>query len=265
LGRHLSDFKNYDLIVQRIEVETGARVPYVGVHKSLDKFFRDGELRDVLDAITHVYASLMSQAEAYRGSFPYDAQKYREDAWQWRSFVRRVLAEEHSTYEIDDECNVKYAIDEAYALSRKATISGLRASRWDAARPEFERAFEALDGDADTNAAVRAIAAAVESCLKIVIGNGLSRVGPAEIERYLWPKVKQAYERDEVAADAGHQLLKSLADWVSATHQYRHGQHAEAEVSAPLELAVQILSQGAAFIRWLIAMERVASQPAQPG
>jgi hypothetical protein len=224
------------------------------VNKSFDTFFQKGDIRDVLDAITHVFASLTAEAQAVERIFPSEAPVYRAVAWKWRDFVRRVLVEEHTTYEVDDSCNVMFAVDEAYSLSRRATLSGLQRVEWQAVRPEFERAFEALDGDADTNAAVRAIAAAVESCLKIIVDNGIARVGPAEVERYLWPKFQELYEADEVAANASHQVLKSLSDWINATHQYRHGQQSSIEVHAPLELAIQSLSQGAAFIRWLVAM-----------
>lgn len=110
-----------------------------------------------------------------------------------------------------------------------------------------------MDGDQpDTNGAVRAIAASAEACVKVMIGNGAARIGPPELEKYVWPLIQSAYEGDGVAVDASHQILKSLADWIIATHQYRHGQGVEAEVIVPIELAVQFLTSGAAFIRWLI-------------
>ncbi|GAA5069690.1 hypothetical protein GCM10025759_06770 [Lysobacter panacisoli] len=261
LGRFASDFKETHVIVARIERETGARVPVIGGY-SLDSFFRKAALRDVLDGITHVYQALLQEADK-RGRYPSDAYTLRQAAREWRDFVARVLAEEHTTYEVDSDCNVRYAVDEAYALNRKATLNGLDAARWASVKGEFERAFDAMDGtEQDTNAAIRAIAAAVvEACGKIVIGNGASRFGSSEIQKYLSPLVRAMYASDNVAADASQQIVGSLSDWTNATHQYRHGQGVGVEVTAPVSLAVQMLTSGAAFIRWMIEID-TARQPA---
>lgn len=252
LGSYATKLDTPWVLAERIERETGVRVPYVGTQKSLDVFFQKAEMRDVLDAITHIYAYYVDLAKLLE-AFPSEASSAHENARAWKAFVQRVAAEEHMAYEIDEDCQVRYAVDEAYALSRKATLAGLQDSRWNAVRAEFERAFAALDGDKkDTNGAIRAMAASVESCVKVIIGNGIARIGPPEIEKYLWPTVQVFYKEDRVAALAGHQMLKALSDWITAAHQYRHGQDSEHEVSAPFDLAIQFLSSGASFIRWLI-------------
>ncbi|WP_457096379.1 hypothetical protein [Lysobacter sp. P5_B9] len=255
IGRYASELDNSHLIVERIEMETGVRVPWHAGRQSLDVFFQKADVRDVLDGITHVFRALTDKANEGSG-YVSGSHALRLAANEWKRFVARVLAEEHTTYEIDADCNVRYAVDEAYALNRKATLNGLQDAKWDASRSEFERAFSAMDGDRpDTNGAVRAIAASAEACVKVMIGNGVARIGPPELEKYVWPLIQNAYTGDGVAADASHQILKSLADWINATHQYRHGQGAETEVSVPIELAVQFLTSGSAFIRWLIEVD----------
>ncbi len=255
LGKYASGLKETYLVVERIEIETGVRVPLLGGYRSLDLFFQNAEMRDILDGITHIYAALSDQAQVRARSVD-EAYHLRAAATGWRAFVSRVLAEEHSAYQVDEKCNVKYAIDEAYALNRKATLNGLQATKWDATRAEFERAFDALDDEKqDANGAVRAIAASVEACAKVILGSGVARVGPAEIEKNLWPIVQCVYSGDQVAANASHLILKSLGDWISATHQYRHGQSAVSEVVAPIETTIQLLTSGAGFIRWLIELE----------
>ena len=255
LGRQASTSPEAFFIAARIEIETGARVPYVGVHLSLDRFFQTAELRDVLDAITHIYAAMLAKAHESRNRHP-EAAEWATRANGWRSFVRRVLAEEHTTYQIDDECHVQYAVDEAYALGRRATLLGLSADKWAASRGEFERAFERMDSDIqDTTGAVRAIAASVESCAKTVMAAGVSQVGVTELERYLWPIIQNVYAGDDVSSSSSHEMLKSLGKWINSTHSYRHGQDGMNEVEVPLELAVQFLSAGAGFLRWLIAVD----------
>ena len=255
IGRHASELQTAQLIIERIEKETGVRVPWHGGRYSLDLFFQKAELRDVLDGITHVYRALMDKADE-RARYITESYTLRAAALDWKKFVGRVLVEEHSTYELDSDCNVRYAVDEAYALNRKATLNGLQVARWDASRAEFERAFSAMDGDKqDTNGAVRAMAASVESCVKVMLSNGVARVGPAEVEKKLWPVVQSVYGADKTAADAAHQVLNSLADWINATHQYRHGQGMDSEVHVPAELATQLLTSGSAFLRWLIEVD----------
>lgn len=254
IGRYISDFSDTSFIVERIERETGARVPYTG-YVNLDSFFQTADLRDVLDSITHVYSALLDNA-TIRSRYVSESDALKFAAAQWRTFVGRVLAEEHTTYELDAECNVRYAVDEAYALNRRATLSRLGSVKWEAVRAEFERAFGSMDDvEQDTNAAIRAIAAAVEACGKLFAANGISRLGPAEIEKSLWPIVQAIYANDVVAANASHQVLNSLAQWTNATHQYRHGQGSDAEVRAPTALAIQMLTSGAGFIRWMIDMD----------
>lgn len=235
-------------LAAEIERECGVRVPRLGGGRNWREFYQQSELRDVLDSITHVYRVLyVRQRTGYSNS----------DAAGWKAFVSRVLSEEHTAYEADQDCTVRYAVDQQYVVTRKSALAGLDAEKWSAPRAEFERAYAALDRDVkDTNGAIRAIAAAVESCAKVFVGNGMSRLGPPEVQRFLRPKVEAAYSTDRVAIDASSLMLKALCEWINASHQYRHGQDASSEVSAPLDLAVQFLTAGAGFLRWLVDLDQ---------
>lgn len=233
----------YNGIVQTIEMETGARVPSSVMSYDLDGFFQEAQLRDVLDAITHIYTFLLeAQAVSLASS--------------WHAFVKRVMADEHTSYTLESDGSVTYSVDEAYGAARKATLAGLADPRWLASRSEFERAFQAMDQvPPDTNGAIRAIAAAVESAAKILTNNTASSIGPTEIERYIWPLVQSFYTGDQSAQDAGHELLKSYGKLVNASHSYRHGQNHTDEVRAPDSLTIALLTAGSAILRWLIELD----------
>jgi hypothetical protein len=232
-------------VVHVLEIEMGVVIPWYG-RSTLPTFFRDAELRDVLDAITHIHQRLI-------------AVRYEHVAGPWKAYVTRVLAEEHTTYALTENCAVTFAVDELYAYVRKATLASLEDSRWSEARTEFERAFEALDRDQpDNNGAIRAIAAAVESASKVILGGAVSRVGASDIERHLAPIIRSIYAGDEAAINASQLMLKAYADWVNATHQYRHGQGVAHEGHAPLDLTVNMLTSGSATLRWLIGLDTSA-------
>lgn len=232
-----------------IEQECGVRVPWLGTCRDWKKFYEQAEIRDVLDSVTHIYTVLSELDKQRRGYV--DA-----DAVSWRNFVSRVLAEEHLQYAVGARCEVRFSVDESYGAVRRAALAGLAAEKWGASRAEFDRAYAALDRDSkDTNEAVRAIAASVESCAKVFIGNGTARIGPSEVQKYLRPRVEQSYAGDRVAIDSALQMLKALEDWINASHQYRHGQDGDEAVHAPLDLAVQFLTTGAGFVRWLIDID----------
>ena len=55
--------------------------------------------------------------------------------------------------------------------------------------------------------------------------------------------------REVLALHGG--MSNSLADWVDALHNYRHGQGVPEPVAPSEELAVYVLSSGAAFARQL--------------
>ena len=46
-------------------------------------------------------------------------------------------------------------------------------------------------------------------------------------------------------------LINSMADWVDALHNYRHGQASDEPIAPSEELTIHIISTGSSYIRWL--------------
>jgi hypothetical protein len=70
---------------------------------------------------------------------------------------------------------------------------------------------------------------------------------------------QKAYAGDAVALRAAMKQLASFKDWVDASHNYRHEQGSEEPVQPPIDLAVLAVSNGAAYIRWLVALDNDAN------
>lgn len=129
-------------------------------------------------------------------------------------------------------------------------------------RAEFESAHEKLSQvPPDTKDAIRAAFEAMEILTKLMVGSKkLKRLGSAEVEKYLKPMVKNAYTDDEVALNAANQFLSGLSDWINAAQIYRHGQEVEEPAEPPVDLAVAMVSTGAAYLRWLVKLD-LSSNP----
>jgi hypothetical protein len=55
-------------------------------------------------------------------------------------------------------------------------------------------------------------------------------------------------------------LAASVGEWVDACHFYRHEAGNEDVVQPPLTLAVNLVSVGASYIRWLAEVDAFRSQ-----
>jgi hypothetical protein len=68
--------------------------------------------------------------------------------------------------------------------------------------------------------------------------------------------VQKLYGEDAVALRAANKQVAAFKDWVDASHNYRHEAGSEEPVQPPLDLAVLAISNGTAFLRWLIALDQ---------
>ncbi|MCJ7508275.1 MAG: hypothetical protein MUO85_06035, partial [candidate division Zixibacteria bacterium] len=86
-------------IMSAIQLEIGAEVPVaVGIsYYSVTKFFKESELRDLLDSITVIYKLLK------KSSFYYVPEG-------WKNFVVRAMSEENLGYRLDDEGGVHFFV-----------------------------------------------------------------------------------------------------------------------------------------------------------
>lgn len=237
-----SDDRDFQSI---IELEVGCNIPWGGYGPSWDEFFRNAELRDILDTITVIFNVL----DTFLGS----------ESDTWLDGVNRIFREESLGYIVDEAGGVHYRIDDEFEAARRATILALGKPRYDAARHAFESAHLAFDeSPADTRAAIRHIFDAVETVFRLLLGDNVSRLGASEIDKKLRPNVLSLYKG--AAHDNAGLLLKSFREWVNAGHLYRHAQAVEKREPPPIELAVLSVSSGAAFLRWLIDVDQRAQE-----
>jgi hypothetical protein len=171
----------------------------------------------------------------------------------WRGFVERTLREENLAYSLDELCGVHYFVDEEFERNRVSVLRAAGAPRYSGVLAAFQSAHSHLDAHpADTKASVRSMFEAVEILARLV--------DPASprLNRRLVEKLKAlvaAAGVDSIERDCRERLLEGVADWVDAIHLYRHGQGVETPVAPSLELAVYVLSSGAAALRLLLAVD----------
>jgi hypothetical protein len=224
-----------------IKQDLGVEVPRRGIYRDMDRFFEQAEPRDVLDSVTSVYGFLIANHQVGPSSV-------------WVRTVRQVLAEENMGYTVDDKGVMHYSVDAEFERNREATVRGLGAARLAAVLTEFQAANQRLEETPpDTKACVRSAFEAVEILVKLLTEEGKVKVlGPAEVERFLRPKVAKAFAGNEVARNAANAMLTAFSSWVVGAQPYRHGQRVEEPSPPPLALAVAFLSSAATYIRWLL-------------
>lgn len=213
-------------------------------------FFRDEALNDVLDTVTLVRRFLMGEGRAVA-------------ARAWVATVRRVFEEENVGYRIDDEGGVHFFVDQAFEAHRLATLASLNGPRYANTLAEFERAFRALDQiPPDGKLAVRSIFTALEALFRLMFPNA-PRLGAREVTDHLTPFIARAYGNDLTAHRSANKLAASFREWVDGAHFYRHEQGQEEPAQPPETLAVQLVDQGTAFLRWLAELDATAPPAGQ--
>lgn len=238
------DFKRP--IAQRI----GITVPFTaGIGHDFAKFFRSCEIRDLLDAITVIYSTLLKHKKrTYGSTLPVVG------ATGWRVFVGHVFVEENVPYRLDDHCVVHPHVDREFERGRISLLRGLETDRFAAVRDEVEKAYDALEDDPpNTKNAVRGIFEALEIYVKLITdGEKVDKLDRNAIKNHVAPLVAKKLSNDSVAAEAAQGLLEALIGWIKPAHMYRHGQKVETPAPPPLELAVAFVSSGSSFLRWLL-------------
>lgn len=206
------------------------------------------ELRDFLDTITVLYQTLDNKFQPERSRVT------RERLLQE---AREIFEEEQIAYQIDDQGGVHLKIDAAFEGERASLISGLGDARYNNVRSNLDATFRALDETPpDYKGAVRAIFSAAEGLFKLIFSKPL-QMNTAEIQARLKPAIDRIYADNTPALRSSHKQVESLRDWVDGAHVYRHESGTEEPSPPPAETAVLIVSQGMAFIRWLVAIDRL--------
>lgn len=236
------------VVAQTIQRDLGVNVKsraYTGY--DFQDFFNNAELRDVLGGITAVYRTLWREGAA------------GEQAWQ--QFVQTAMDEGNLNYRIDDEGGVHYRVDEEFERGRATIISILGDAKYAAVAAEVGRAYDRLtENPPATNEAIRSVFLALETLTKLMATKTkVARLNANAIDKGLLPIVESTYAADASERKAAVALLSGLKNWVTAGHEYRHGQERENPREAPLEFAVAMLSSGASYLRWLAEIDRQRS------
>jgi hypothetical protein len=204
------------------------------------ELFSTDAIADVLDAVTGIHG-------AWEHKFPRLAE-------QWKKFVGQALAEEGMGYRIDDECGVHLLIDQQFEANRATTVAGLGKSKYQAALTAYTNAMDALDkGTPDTLTAVREVFHANEEVFKLMLGPKVKLLGSSEIEKYLRPLLAKVYSSPDNAV--ANKMASAYSDWVDGMHTYRHAAGKTEASPPPLDLAVLLVDQGSAHLRWLIGID----------
>jgi hypothetical protein len=225
-----------------VERELGVELPSTGYGTHWSNYFASCELRDLLDTITLAYQHFSKSGRT-------------TVAASWLRDVNRVMQEENLRYTIDQQGGVHFAIDEEFARARAATISVLQTSRYKNVLNSFEQGETALGNiPPDGKGAVRATFASVEGLFRLMFPSA-PRLTSSEIDRNLTASLQSMFAADPAAAGAAAKLLASFKDWVDAAHFYRHEPGREEIAQPPLTLAINLVSLGASYIRWLAEID----------
>lgn len=235
-------FDRNNVIAKKIELVTGAKVPWIGSGYSINKFMETAELRDVLDSVSIVYSILCDQSE------------YQGPAVLWKNFVGEVLREERVSYRIDGQCVVHLFVDEEFERSRRSAIAGL--DNHPAILAKAQRAYELLDHvPLDTSGAIKSIFEAVEILYKQLVdarsGDRLNRAG---VKSKLIPALKNQFSGNSTEEEALEKLLNGMEDWIDSGHMYRHGQKDKEPTTPSIDFTVLYVSQGASYLRYLVGL-----------
>jgi hypothetical protein len=222
--------------------ELGVPVPGDGrLSSNWHAFIRECGTSDFLDTITVVYRHLFWHAG-------------EESANRWRDGVRRVFAEEHLAYEIDDIGGVHPRVDREFQENLATAIAGLQTDHHRGVRELVENASKYLNATPPNyGQAWRLTLSAAET----LFGQMFPYVplSAEEIERRLRPLVQQAYDGDEPAQRAAGKMLTALKVWVEGSHEYRRRPGHADLLDPPTDVAILAISQGASFLRWLARLD----------
>jgi hypothetical protein len=178
-------------------------------------------------------------------------------AKRWLENVRRIFAEENLHYSFDDAGGGHFSYDKEFNFSVAAAIAALGLPRYENARQEFDDGRAKLaQVPPDGKGGIRSTFTAAEGIFKLMFPSA-PRLTAKEAEQ-LKPILQKVYAGDTPALGASKKMLESLKEWVDAAHFYRHEAGSESIAQPPLNLAVHLVSVGAANVRWLIELDQAS-------
>jgi hypothetical protein len=223
-----------------LERELGVRVRVTWGRDWL-VFLKACAVRDLLDTVTLTFTYLKQQGSIQT---------------RWLNEARRVFSQERLAYEIDDHGLVHPAVDKEFQRNRQATVAGLQTPRYANSLAAFERISDELASQPPSaKDAWRAVFASVEGLFRLMFPSA-TQLNAGAVDTNLSALIQKLYAADPVAQRAANKQLASFKDWVDASHNYRHEPGSEEPVQPPIDLAILAISNGTAFLRWLIVLDQ---------
>ncbi|SCB37736.1 hypothetical protein GA0061098_1007169 [Bradyrhizobium shewense] len=209
---------------------------------------------DFLDSITLIYRHFTLKRQSPVGMRNPRLNEY------FLVTSRRIFSEERLSYRIDDRGGVHFVVDAEFAANRNATITAIEAPRYANVRTEFEKGMSALSNAIpDGKEAVRGVFGAAEGLYRLMFAKA-PKLTSADAAKNLGSAIQSLYAADAVAQRAASKMVSSFADWVDACHNYRHEQGTEEPSQPPLDLAIEMVSAGSGFVRWLVLFDKHLSE-----
>lgn len=169
--------------------------------------------------------------------------------------VNRIFREESIAYEVDDEGGVHPVVDAAFAVAGQAAIRGMADPRYALSRQRVEEIDAALtQSPPNYVAAIRAVFGAIENLFKLMFNTPRLDVGSAKTR--LSPMVQGHYKNDPIMQGSSAKVLNSFYSWIDAAHYYRHERGTEDPSQPDEDLAIVLISEGLAFLRWLVGVDK---------
>jgi hypothetical protein len=224
-------------MVEELGFDVIGRGAWVLTNERIREFFRQAEIRDVLDAVT-IISEVFGEERATE---------------QWLPAVTKIFEEERLAYRVDERGGVHPFVDEEFEVNRASALEALSEPRFGEARTDFEAAYRHLR-DGNGKEALRMMFPAVEVAAKVLFPGAFSRLMPNEVDRHLRPRLERRYAGNDPAINAGRLLLDGMKNWINAAQLYRHGQEQQEPTEPPMDFVIAHLSAGATYLRWMIEL-----------
>jgi hypothetical protein len=170
--------------------------------------------------------------------------------------VRRVFQEENLAFEFDDLGGAHPVIDTAYRMNAIATLQGLEDPKYTASKIDVDKIDSYLMATPpDYRQAVRNIFSALENVFKMMYSD-THQLNAKFAKDRLGKEVQTLYATQETVNIASQKNISAFAEWINSAHFYRHEQGKPEPNQPTEELAILMISEGLAFLRWLIAIDQ---------
>jgi hypothetical protein len=248
LAAWLSGNRDTDGLEGFLVAELGVDVSWAFGSVNWPKTLENYTIVDFLDSITLTYRYF-----AQKRSRPmYDPNSHQ----RFIEICGRIFEEQNLSYTVDDSGGVHFKVDAQFAANTNASVLSLGAPRYANARAEFEKGLTAISSVIpDGKEGIRGVFGAAESIYRLMFPKA-AKLTAADGSKNLQAIIQAIYPGDVVAQRAANKMINSFADWIDACHNYRHEQGVEEPSQPPLDLAIEMISAGAGFVRLLIQYDQ---------